>query len=204
MSDEAELGPLDVQIARRDELGERDSGLVLSEALVNLEHHAFSLFENFLMQIKMRSDGAITFKTATEISAQVTNGLFEPIYKQIDPQKIGEAARSLAIAEAYGSRLNIWAKNLRNNALHSLTVGYPSHGFVIDRREAGELFKKVREPNQHEVTLIQTLGHIAGHPGNEPFVTYLNSEEKANETDNSKNGDSQGTKEKASRKASSS
>ena len=66
------------------------------------------------------------------------------------------------------------------------------------------MFKKVREPNQHEVTLIQTLGHIAGHPGNEPFVTYLNSEEKANETDNSKNGDSQGTKEKASRKASSS
>lgn len=204
MSDEAELGPLDVQIARRDELGERDSGLVLSEALVNLEHHAFSLFENFLMQIKMRSDGAITFKTATEISAQVTNGLFEPIYKQIDPQKIGEAARSLAIAEAYGSRLNIWAKNLRNNALHSLTVGYPSHGFVIDRREAGELFKKVREPNQHEVALIQALGHIAGHPGNEPVVAYLNSEEKVNETDNSKNGDSQGTKEKAGRKTSSS
>lgn len=48
------------------------------------------------------------------------------------------------------------------------------------------------------------LGHIAGHPGNEPVVAYLNSEEKVNETDNSKNGDSQGTKEKAGRKTSSS
>ena len=103
-----------------------------------------------------------------------------------------------------GAWPSIWAKNLRNNALHSLTVGYPSHGFVIDRREAGELFKKVREPNQHEAALIETLGHIAGHPGNEPLVMYLNSEDKVNETDNSKNGDSQGTKEKANRKASSS
>jgi len=201
MDDEAELGPLDVQIARKDELGERDSGLVLSEALSNLEHHAFSLFENFFLQIKTRSDGAITFKTATEISAQVTNGLFEPIYKQIDPNKIGEAARSLAIAEAYGSRLNILGKNLKNNALHNLTVGYPSHGFVIDRREAGELFRKVREPNQHEAALINVLGSIAGHPGGEPLVGYLNSEEKVHETGNKDSG-KQVTKEKTVRKAS--
>lgn len=203
MFDDAELGPLDVQIARRDELGERDSGLVLTEALLNLEQHAFSLFENFLLQIKARSEGSITFKTATEISAQVTNGLFEPIYRQIDPQKIGEAARSLAIAEAYGRRLNLWARNLKGDALHSLTVGYPSHGFVIDRREADELFRRVREPNSHEVALINRLGPLAGIPGSDPFVTYLNSEEKIDET-SSKNDGAQGVKEKGARKTGSS
>lgn len=181
MFDAAELGPLDVQIARRDELGERDSGLVLSEALLNLEQHAYSLFETFLVKIKMDSDGAITFKTATEISSAITKGLFEPIYRQIDPHKMGEAARLLAIADAYGKRLNLWSKNLKPTALKSLASGYPSHGFVIDRREATELFKNIREPNANELALISKLGKIAEDPGREPSVIYLNSQENTHE-----------------------
>lgn len=195
MSDDAELGPLDVQIARRDELGERDSGLVLSEAFINLEMHAFSLFENFLLKIKERSEGAITFKTATEISTAITKGLFEAVYRQIDPQRIGEAARSLAISEAYGSRLNVWAKNLKPIALSSMTVGYPSHGFVIDRREAGELFKRVREPNSYEKALIEAIGYHAEHPGKEPVVCYLNSEGNENEAEQ-QNDATKGNKKK--------
>ena len=184
MTDEGELGPLDVQIVRRDELGELDSGLVISEALANIEQYAFSLFENFMMNIKTRSHGTITFKTATEISIQITAGLFESIYKQIDPQKIGETARSLAIAEAYGTRLNLWAKNLQGGAIKNLTVGYPTHGFVIDRREAESLFKRVRGPNDKEIVLIGTIGAIAMQPVRDhPVVEYLNTEESVRGTD---------------------
>lgn len=62
------------------------------------------------------------------------------------------------------------------------------------------MFRKVREPNQHEAALIIVLGPIAGHPGGEPLVGYLNSEEKVHET-GSKDSGKQVAKEKTVRKA---
>ncbi|SFM56071.1 SDH family Clp fold serine proteinase [Nitrosomonas communis] len=186
MADEAELGPLDVQLLRRDELGELDSGLVISEALNNLEYHAFSLFESFFLKIKEKSKGSVTFKTSTEIAASITKGLFEELYKQIDPQKIGEVARSLAIAKAYGVRLNLWAKNMKDHALDNLTLGYPSHGFVIDRREASGLFHRVRSPSNDESRIIEIIGDMAIEPARSTTVFYLNAEENIHETPNDK------------------
>jgi len=149
--------------------------------------YAFTLFENFMMNIKSRSRGTITFKTATEISVQITTGLFKQIYKQIDPQKIGETARALAIAEAYGIRLNIWGNNLQIGAINNLTVGYPTHGFVIDRREANSLFKRVRGASEKEIVLIDALGAIASQPARDPMAKYLNNEESISGTDSKSN-----------------
>src|SRR5438105_2543518 len=49
MTDCAELGPLDVQIYKRDELGELSSGLVLKEALDSMRENAFNMFEEYML-----------------------------------------------------------------------------------------------------------------------------------------------------------
>lgn len=46
MSDEAELGPLDVQLAKPDELAEWTSGLTPIQALTTLRQQAFRTFED--------------------------------------------------------------------------------------------------------------------------------------------------------------
>ncbi|WP_422846898.1 SDH family Clp fold serine proteinase [Acidovorax sp. M14] len=177
MADEAELGPLDVQLARRDELDERDSGLVINEALECLEVEAFKFFDSFMRQIKDGTHGLVTLKMASEISANVTKGLFEPIYRQIDPQKMGEIARSMAVGEAYALRLNMKTRSLKANALQSLIQGYPSHGFVIDREEAAYLFRSIRRPTDSEYQMLKNLGKIALHPSEQPSFEIVTPEE---------------------------
>ena len=202
MSDEAELGPLDVQIAKRDEIGERDSGLVVSEALMNLERHAFSLFENFMLQIKERSGGTVSLKMAAEISAMLTKGLFEPIYRQIDPEKLGATARSLSVARDYGLRLNLTAENLKKSSIDKLGIGYQSHGFVIDRREAEALFIRVKKPSDNELLLVQKIGSKAMYPtdnASAASVDFLNSERENEVNQNRKDESNSPEKKRAKR-----
>jgi hypothetical protein len=183
LADEAELGPLDIQLAKRDELNEQDSGLVINEAMDNLELYAFRFFDAFMRQIKDKSQGLVTLKTASEIASTVACGLFEPIYRQIDPQKIGEVARSMAVGRAYGLRLNLRPRNLRPGALDSLLKGYPSHGFVIDREEAQRLFHKVRQPSSAEQALLLELGSLAIEPCRDPVVHFFPALEDSHENE---------------------
>src|SRR5690606_36396032 len=158
----------DMQLAKRDELNESDSGLVIDEALDNLEVYAFQFFDAFMRQIKEQSKGLVTLKTASEISSSIVKGLFEPIYRQIEPQKIGEVARSMAVGKNYGLRLNLKPKNLRPRALDSLLKAYPSHGFVIDRDEAKLLFRSVQHPTEQQADLFLKLGSLASTPCKDP------------------------------------
>ncbi|MGB0036943.1 MAG: hypothetical protein WBP79_15850, partial [Candidatus Acidiferrales bacterium] len=145
MGNSGELGPLDVQMAKRDELGEWQSGLTISSAMVALHERSFGAFEHFFLTTKMRSMNRITFKTATDIAAKLTGALFAPIFQQIDPFHVGESYRSTAIALYYGMRLDGFSDNVKDeDALDNLVSGYPHHGFVIDRKEAAALFKRVR------------------------------------------------------------
>lgn len=164
MSDGGELGPLDVQMVKRDELGEWQSGLTISSAMVALHERAFAAFEHFFLTTKQRSMNRITFKTATEIAAKLTGALFAPVFGHIDPFHVGESYRSTAIALYYGTRLDEVSDNLKYGALDLLISDYPHHGFVIDRKEAGNLFKQVRNVTQLEADLITALGHAVKHP----------------------------------------
>lgn len=100
MSECGELGPLDIQFYKKDELGELSSGLVLPAALKTLRDQAFATFEQYMLQIKEHSLNLITFKTATEIATRMVVGLYGPIFSQIDPMHIGEVSRSMAIARS--------------------------------------------------------------------------------------------------------
>lgn len=176
ISDMGELGPLDMQVQRQDEIVGMDSGLIVADAFRSLQEQAFSFFETFMLSI-VQTGGSIRFKTATEIASTITHGVFEPIYKQIDPNKVGEMARYLAIAEAYGERLNSHksAQNLRQGALKNLTRSYPAHGFVIDREEAqAKLFSRVYKTCERMNELIDTLGELATVPADRPVILFLN------------------------------
>ena len=182
MSEQGELGPLDVQLVQKDELGDTKSGLTAASALSTLHVQAFKAFENFLVKIKGGSRGLITTKTATDIAVKMTCGLFSPIYQQVDPMHVGEAGRSLGIARDYGRLLAAKSLNLAGkpeDSLEQLVSHYPSHSFIIDRDEAKKLFKSVRPPSSTEDELLQALGAIGRWPVGqleEPIVQFISSE----------------------------
>jgi hypothetical protein len=163
MSNNGELGPLDVQMTKKDEIWESESGLTVMSALAALHEKSFSAFEHFLLTTK-RGRRSISFKMASELAVRLTTGLFSPIFQHIDPIHIGEASRAQSIGHNYGLRLSLYSKNISGNSLKSLVSQYPAHGFVIDRAEAEGLFNKVREPNEAESNLIECLADSATVP----------------------------------------
>ncbi|RZL93303.1 MAG: SppA protein [Variovorax sp.] len=144
MADMSELGPLDIQVKKSDELIGTNSGLDITQAVNNLQQSAMGAFRSYLLELTR--DAQISTKVAADISVRLTAGLFEPIFAQIDPMRLAEMQRAMEIAFAYGTRLNESSNNLRQDGLVDLVTKYPSHGFVIDRKEARKLFLKVERP----------------------------------------------------------
>lgn len=170
-----ELGPLDVQLTKRDELFDRDSGLISNAALDRLREESFQTFETIMLGIIAKSQNAITFRTAADVAADVTVGLMQPVFDKIDPMRLGTDARAMQIGSAYAQRLNLTAENLRGvEALNMLLNGYPSHSFVIDYGEAAMLFRKVK-PFDGNLALV--AGAMADHaviPDSDQLVCFLN------------------------------
>lgn len=156
MANCAQLGPLDVQVSKPDELGEWISGLTPVHSLSFLQEQAFKLFEHNFLELIARSGAQITTRTAAEIATKLTTGLFEPVYSHLDPLRLGEYHRNMMVAAEYGRRLD--RGNLKSaDVLKKLTHGYPSHGFVIDRDEAASLFMNIRPPTAAELRLATWL-----------------------------------------------
>lgn len=178
MTNFAEFGPLDVQMTKKDEIWEYESGLTVMAALTALQERSFSAFQHFLLTMK-RGNRSVSYKMAADIAVRLTTGLFAPIYEHIDPTHIGEASRAQMIAQHYGLRLALYSKNISTDSLKKFISTYPSHGFVIDREEAEGLFNSVREPNELEQRLIDALGDDAFNPlPKEEFVRSFLSDEK--------------------------
>ena len=161
ITDRGRLGPLDVQLVKRDEIGERISGLTVGIALQELQRESFEAFMGFVTNLKEAFGVQLSLKTAMEVATDLTTGVFQEVYRQIDPIRLAEDARYLRIASHYGEILAKASGNLKPNAVDRLLKGYPSHECIIDRTEAGELFKRVRPPEQDEVELLRILGRGA-------------------------------------------
>ena len=183
-SEHGEIGPLDVQLWKKDELFELESGLTVMASLEALHEKAFAAFEHFLLELKTRSGGLITLRTATELSATLASGLFSPIFEQIDPVHVGEAGRAMTIANEYGSRLRNESKNFSVDTLDLLVSGYPSHDFVIDRKEAEALFSNVRAPEDAEQLLADALKGLSLYPRKDPLVEFLSEESPGEANEN--------------------
>lgn len=168
-----ELGPLDVQLAKTDNLQGFDSGLNISEAFMALEKRAKETFHDLIMEIIGNSDGIVSFQTASHSASEIVSSLYGPIFGRIDPEEVGSRARAMRIGEDYGKRLNGRFANLKPGALDFLSQTYSSHGFVIDMQEAAALFERTREVNDIEKKLVDKLGKVARVPQDRIYMDNL-------------------------------
>lgn len=182
MSETAELGPIDVQLRKPEEVGERTSGLTPIQALLFLEERSTTLFKRHFRSLRFSEDLAFSTKMAAETAANITNGLLSNIYQQIDPIRLAEVDRSLKVSTEYGERLG--KSNLKSNALERLLGSYPSHAFVIDREEAKGLFDHVDEPDDELRELADVFDSLADHyeVANAPYCYFLSDPPKETPT----------------------
>ncbi len=160
MSQIAELGPLDVQLLKTDEIGERKSGLVVRSAFDGLADECFELFERILMRVKTEGAGNISLDRASTVATQIVSGVMSPVYSQINPDVLGSDLRDLRVATQYGELLVASSQNARSRAVHKLVSGYPSHDFIIDRKQAESLFVRVDQPTEKLTELTHKLVQI--------------------------------------------
>lgn len=148
MSDFAELGPIEVQLRNPLEVGERTSSLTPVQALDSLKRHSKSLFAEHFKQLRFDDSLLFSTKMAADVASELTVGLLSPMYEQVDPIRLAEVERSLKISGDYTERLTNLQEvsNLKDGAVTRLLGTYPSHGFVIDTKEAKEIFKRVEDP----------------------------------------------------------
>lgn len=140
MDDRSELGPLDMQVTRGDEIGAMRSGLEQTTAASILLAQYMDAFKVSLADM---SDAGLSTKAASEIAANLAAKLIRPLAEQVDPHRMAEMHRAVSIAHAYGQRLAERGGNIGQEALAELVSNYPSHSFVIDRKEARSLFRRV-------------------------------------------------------------
>lgn len=173
LDDMSELGPLDVQIRKSDEIFELGSGLDVLQGLEHLKSSAADAFEDYLLKLSTKI--GLSTRSASRIAADLTKVLIEPISSKIDPNRLAEMQRAISIAYEYGNRLNQKGEILKPNALEKLVLGYPSHGFVIDRKEAKTIFNKVEKPEGDLLFLSSLLNLQTSmqktHSRN-PYVTF--------------------------------
>lgn len=159
-----ELGPLDVQLSKTDNLAGMESGLNISEAFSTLETRARETFIGVTLDVIGSSGGVVSFQTASHAATEIVGSLYGPIFARIDPEEVGSRSRAMRIGADYGKRLNLKWNNMKQDALDILSQTYSSHGFVIDFLEAQSLFNRVRVANEQEMENLLSLGDITRFP----------------------------------------
>jgi len=182
---------LDIQVKKNDEVVGRNSGLDIIQAVNYLQNQTLVAFQAYL--VGLTQDVGLSTKVASDISTRLTTGLFEPITAQIDPVRLAEMQRATEVAFEYGFRLSQHGKNVRSDGLQRLVNGYPSHGFVIDRKEAKTLFINVKKPLGFLAEFSQAVRDAtesqinARQPAVQRFTLPLNLEGDANEPETASN-----------------
>lgn len=175
ISNKGELGPLDIQIPNKDKLFENSSGLDIIRAIAAIQDTVQFSFNRYLIDLTQAGLGT---RLAAKIASGMATGSVAPIAAQIDPLKLGQHQRKLQIATEYGVELNRKFTNIDPGNIEKLTSKYPSHDFVIDRKIASTLFKRVRdtccEENTLEKSIRLALGNLKAHADrNPPLVINL-------------------------------
>ena len=176
VSHDAELGPIDPQHRKQDEVGERVSGLTPAMALSTLHGNARAAFVEHFSRLRFDTKLLFSTKLAAEIASSLSIELLKPIFEQIDPMRLAEMERSLKVAAEYGRRLNVG--NLKDSALEKLLSDYPSHGFQIDVDEMAELFVNVDQasPQLEQIAQDFRSAYNSFIDRDEPFVHVLSNE----------------------------
>ena len=143
LGQEGELGPLDPQILDRTGSGRQVSSLESFKALEQLLQYSLDSFDAIVRLLLQNTPMDITH--AIEHAKPLFASIVSPLYQQIDPHELGESSRYLAEIEEYAVRvMTRWSyKNKDGDEIQQivrrLVWEYPSHGFVIDLKEAQDI-----------------------------------------------------------------
>lgn len=119
------------------------SALESFKALEQLLGHSLESFDAIVQLLLTRA--SMDVPHAINHAKPLFAAIVSPLYQQIDPHELGEAGRYLAECEEYAIRvMQRWGyadKSIieTQNIAHHLVWNYPSHGFVIDLREAQDV-----------------------------------------------------------------
>jgi hypothetical protein len=189
-----ELGPLDIQSYKTDNLAGMESGLTINEAIEALTNQAMKKHGEHYARIITSTGRVVSFQSAAKTATDLVTGLFAPIFGRIDPYDVGQKARSMRIAMEYGKRLSAHSGNLKEpSSLDQLARSYPSHSFVINRDEASELFSNVRVLTDAERQLVDCLGVVMRDDvesmQGEPVIMCLTMKDGGTRADSDSEGD---------------
>ena len=136
----AELGPLDTQVRERGK-EEFTSALNPFKALEQLQ--AFSLEALGTSVTIIRARFGFNMDECIRHAIKFVVGTTGPLFGRLDPEKLGEYSRALAVGSEYGNRLlrrfTDWDDERRFLVVDKLVHGYPSHDYIIDYHELEEL-----------------------------------------------------------------
>jgi len=157
-----ELGPLDQQYEEKQQADYplNTSRLLPGVALRQLQEGATELYGTLVRRI-VRESGLRPLEAGSK-AAELIGGLYAPLVGQLDPARLAECARGLAVGKAYAERVlrryrsEVWAGS-GPQLLDRLVQDYPTHGFVLDREELEELGLPVRAPDDTEAALLDDL-----------------------------------------------
>ncbi len=162
LGDLGELGPLDQQYEERQkaDFPLSTSRLLPETALRQLQQGVMEMYDVLVGRI-VKANGLRPFEAGSK-AAELIGGLYAPLVGQLDPARLADCARGLAVGQAYAERvLKRYRPALyteRGEALlHTLIHAYPTHGFVLDREELTDLGLPNRPPDGMEAKLLDQL-----------------------------------------------
>lgn len=194
MSETAELGPLDVQVYDGVK-SSRNSGLDFNTALAVARGE---VVDSFVTTFQMMTSAKVSRMHAIEAAGRIAQSVASALYSQVDPVTIGAMRRSIAVAMEYGTRLAKRPRSISSDNLKKLIAGYPAHSFCIDREEAQELFRSVRNLEDDRTLIDVQTKHMAEISTPNPEKCFVLKVDK-NETSSSQPSSSNpsGTQESA-------
>ena len=175
MGNHGELGPIDVQIQKEDDLMQM-SGISYSEVIKYLSSTSMLIFTQQFDRLKMANRIPLSTRTASSIAEKITIGMLKPIFAQIEPIKLGEVVRAQNIGTGYSSRLMTkkYKPDEINSILANLATSYPAHNTIIDFEEAVKLRLHVIElAKQPYYDKFKKLEAEMRHPQQTPCIRNI-------------------------------
>lgn len=161
----AQLGPLDPQIYEQKGGGKSKftSALNPFKTLEQLQKFSLESLDIAMSVIVRRSGMSVDecLRHATGFVQCTT----EPLFSQLNPEKLGEYSRELAVGVEYGKRLLRRIEKRDDSSvkvIDKLVHGYPSHGYIIDHEELDEMGFDVHMFSDSEHAVVQELSHVIG------------------------------------------
>lgn len=170
---DAQFGPIDQQERLPNEFCVEGSSLALRSALDAAGDSAADFLERSIDRLRTASETSINFELAAKVYSELAKEIIRNVASKIDPLAFGHLHRCAQTGIEYGTRLATRSGIASADTVRKLALGYPDHGFVIDRVEAEELFNVVTLPSLELMQLAEMLLKMPSMDG--PSVRALHS-----------------------------